>query len=295
MRILESLLKFYTRHFPLQKGKYRLVEGLWQKAAGSCGNMRQARLEAGNFEISCDISKAIQRQFYYFGTYFLERNNLACWARVASESKVIFDVGANLGIYSLTAAAANRDARIVAFEPTPQLAAHLRHTVEQNALSNIEVFEKAVARETGQAVLNLWGSEEEGNEGLNFVTSSPVAVNTQTIGTISLDDFCRQQSIEQLDLLKIDIQGNEAEALKGAERLLSEGRIRCIFTELNWAEKPGDSCPATETLEILERHGFHFAPPSLDTEFRPRGDWLRKLSDAVAKYPSQPNRPTPLR
>ena len=295
MLILESLLKLYTRHFPLQNGKYRLVEGLWQKAAGSGNRVRQARLEAGDFIISCDLNKAIQRQFYYFGTYFLERDNLACWARVASESKVIFDVGANLGIYSLTAAAANRDARIVAFEPTPQLAAHLRHTAKQNALSTVEVIEKAVARETGQAVLNLWGSEEEGNEGLNFVTSSPVAVNTQTIGTVSLDDFCRQQSIEQIDLLKIDIQGNEAEALKGAERLLTERRIRCIFTELNWAEKPADSCPATETLEILRRHGFHFAPPSIDTAFRPPGDWLRKLSDVVAKHPSQPSRPTPLR
>jgi len=280
---LESLLKIYARHFPIDRGKYRIVERFWERAAGNGNRMRKAKLNAGGFAMDCDISKALQRQFYFFGTYFLERDHLACWSEDASGATTIFDVGANLGIYSLTAAAANPGAEIHAFEPTPQLAAHLGKTLSDNGLTRIRVVEAAVSGSTGTAVLNLWGSEEEGNEGLNFVTDSARAAHSLPVTTVSLDDYCEREGITRVDLLKLDIQGNEAEALRGADHLLREGRIARIYTELNWSAEPGP-CPASEVIEILERHGYRFTSPGSNQSPQPKGPWLHSLSDIVATF-----------
>ena len=283
--LTETLLKLYARYFPLKKGKYRLVESLWKKSVAPENRKRKARLLAGGFHIDCDLNLVLQRQFYFFGTYFLEQENLACWSDYSKRSQVIFDVGANLGIYSLTSAAISPEARLFAFEPTPAIAAHLRRTLEDNHLNRINVVEKAVARTSGTAVLNLLGAKIEGNEGMNFVTQKAVAADSITIETVSLDDFCQLQGIDQIDLLKIDIQGNEAEALRGAERMLSEGRIRCIFTELNWETDPEKLDPALEVVELLQEKGFLFASPTKNAVPKPAGEWLRGLSDVVATPP----------
>jgi FkbM family methyltransferase len=283
--LIETLLQLYARYFPLNKGKYRLVESLWKKAVAPENRKRKAHLLAGGFLMNCDLNLVLQRQFYFFGTYFLEQENLACWSDYSKRAKVIFDVGANLGIYSLTSAAINPEARLFAFEPTAAIAAHLRRTLEENDLNMITVVEKAVARTSGTAVLNLWGSKAEGNEGMNFVTQEAVATESVTIETVSLDDFCKLQGIEQIDLLKIDIQGNEPEALRGAERLLSEGRIRCIFTELNWETDPDKKAPAWEVVELLQKKGFVFASPTKNAVPKLAGEWLRGLSDVVATMP----------
>jgi FkbM family methyltransferase len=283
--LIEHLLYLYSRYFPLDRGKWRLVERFWPHAVGSGSRIRTAILYAGGFRMKCDLNLLLQRQFYFFGTYYLERENLACWSAYSKQAKVIFDVGANLGIYSLTSAASSPGARIFAFEPTPALAAHLSQTLATNRLDQVTIVQKAVARTSGSAALNLWGSVAEGNEGMNFITQQAVSEQSLTVETVSLDDFCALKGIQHIDLLKIDIQGNEPEALRGAARLLAERRIRCIFMELNWSEDFSLPCPASEAVEILTNCGFQFALPKAGALPQAAGPWLRDLSDVVAILP----------
>ena len=269
----------------MRRGKLRVVDRLWKKAMGGGDRERVAKLNYGDFTMRCDLNQLLQRQFYFFGTYFQEEENLECWQESARNADVIFDVGASMGIYSLAALAANPSARVYPFEPTPAIAARLRETADRNGLRRLMVQEVAVARETGEAVLNIWENEETPNEGMNFVTQAPVANCTRSIQIITLDDFCSRERIETIDLLKIDIQGNEPEALWGAERLLSEKRINRIFTELNWTGGDAVSSPAADTIEILRAAGFVFAPPQVAASPKVAGEWLRSLSDLVAIGP----------
>ena len=79
---------------------------------------------------------------------------------------------------------------------------------------------------------------------------SEITVQTQT-----LDDFCLEQQIEFIDVLKIDTEGNELNVLSGAKRLLSENRIKIIYTEIcetkeNFLEKE------KSVFDLLTLHNF---------------------------------------
>ena len=101
----ENLLMLYARRFPIRRGKLRVINSLWRAAAGDRGTSRMGALNRGRFKMSCDLREMLQRQFYFFGTYLLEEDILSCWEIAAKGAKVVFDVGANAGIYSLAALA----------------------------------------------------------------------------------------------------------------------------------------------------------------------------------------------
>lgn len=272
----------YARRFPIRLGKLRLVDSLWRAAVGEGTIRRVADLKYGGLKMPCDLSEMLHRQFYFFGTYLLAEDVLDCWEKEAKGAKIIFDVGANAGIFSLAALAAQPNAVVHAFEPTPEIAAGLRETARLNGLDHLYVHEVAVARNNGRAALRRYRGELGTNEGMNFITSAMNRPAAELVPTVSLDDFCAEHAIEGIDLFKLDIQGNEHQALAGAERLLAAGRIKTIFTELNWAGG-GGQCPATESIRILEQAGYRFSKPDRRLHWEKSGEWMRALNDVVAR------------
>jgi FkbM family methyltransferase len=290
---LENLLVLYARRFPIRRGKLRVIDSLWRAAMGDRSTRRIASLKYGGLKMPCDVSGMLHRQFYFFGTYLLAEDVLGCWENEAKRASVIVDVGANAGIFSLAALAARPDAIVHAFEPTPEIAAGLRETARLNGLGRLHVHEVAADRTSGHAALKRFRGELGTNEGMNFVRSADGDAGEELVATVSLDRFCEEQSIERIDLLKLDIQGNEHRALSGARRMLRAGRIGTIFTELNWADGSGRMCPATESIRALETAGYRFSRPARPFHWRPSGTWLRTLSDVVACRTGSNNRDWP--
>ena len=277
----------YARRFPIRKGKLRVINTCWGVAAGARDHHRVASLIHGQFKMPCDINEMLQRQFYFFGTYLVEQSIIECWESAARFANVVFDVGANAGIFSLAALAVQPSITVHAFEPTPEIAARLRKTVTLNGLKRLHVHEVAVFKQNGQATLKRFRGETGTNEGMNFITTSLEDNGEERVETVSLDDFCRSLSIDYIDLLKIDIQGHEYSALAGAEGLIRDGRIGTIFTELNWAMPQGENCPATESVRLLSSAGYEFSEPGRIFHWRKAGDWLRCLSNVVARREPQ--------
>jgi FkbM family methyltransferase len=282
--MLERLLISYCRHFPIRRGKLRLVNALWPSVVGDRGTRRFAKLKYGGFKVPCDLNEMLQRQLYFFGTYFVEENILRCWQHAAGEARVIFDVGANAGIYSLAALATQPDLAVHAFEPTPEIAARLRQTAASNGLQNLKVHEVAVYHEMGYVMLNRCRGAFGSNEGMNFITAASDSSYGERVEGVCLDRFCYERAIDRIDLLKLDIQGHEHSALMGAKGLLQRGGVGIIFTELNWAKHLAECCPATESIRLLQQAGYLFATPVMPLKWREAGDWLRSLSDIVARF-----------
>ena len=241
-----------------------------------------ADLVHGGLKMRCDLSEMLQRQFYFFGTYFLEGDILRCWEATAKGAKVIFDVGANAGIYSLAALALQPDATVHAFEPTPEIAARLRATAKLNGLDRLYVHEVAVLNKNGQATLKRFRGELGTNEGMNFISRDVGDSGIEGVQTVCVDQFCQDHSIDHIDLMKLDIQGHENLALKGAEQLIRSGDIGIIFLELNWAKSLETTCPATKSVRLLEQAGYRFSRPGKHLNWRKAGDWLLTLGDVVA-------------
>jgi FkbM family methyltransferase len=280
---LESLLVSYARRFPIRRGKLRVVDSLWRAAAGDRSTRRLADLRHGGLKMPCDLTEMLQRQFYFFGTYFLEEHILECWESAAKDAKLVLDVGANAGIYSLAALAAQRDATVHAFEPTPEIAARLRETAKLNRLDRLYVHQVAVSSDNGHASLRRFRGELQTNEGMNFIRTDLDEPDAERVQTVSLDRFCEDHAIPYVDLLKLDIQGHEHRALMGARHLVMAGRIGAIFMELNWAKEAGAVCPATESIRVLEQAGYRFSKPGRRLDWRKAGDWLRTMGDVVAR------------
>ena len=281
--MLERALVGYARHAPLNKGKLRLVNALWRLAVGDRERVRIAKLIYGQFEMQCDLNEMLQRQFYFFGTYFVEELHLRCWQTAARRAQIIADIGANAGIYSLAALASQPRAEVHAFEPTPEIAAHLRGTVALNNLDNhLFVHEMAVSNSNGSANLVRCRGDLGTNEGMNFLSAGSVSGGSETVEAVSLDKFCHDHAIERLDLVKMDIQGHEHAALIGAQRMIESGRIGDIFMELNWADETSGPCPATRSVQLLGAAGYRFSEIKHQLDWRPAGEWLRAHGDLIA-------------
>lgn len=281
--MIESLLRLYARNFPVRRGKYRIIERFGARPDAGGRFVRRTRLVYGGYGMECDLRKQLQRQFYYFGTYFLEESVLAAWSRYARAARMVLDVGANAGIYSLAAAAASPASQIHAFEPTPEIAQHLRNTVGINGLEKrMFVHEAAVGDHHGSIFLNRFSGEKDDNEGMNFVSAERRAASSLEVPMIPLDEFCSAQGLERIDLLKVDVQGNEPGVFAGARGLIERGAIQTIFFELNWDRRDPGQCPARKAISELAIAGYRFTNPNRRMVPLAYGPWMDKMSDIVA-------------
>jgi FkbM family methyltransferase len=281
--VLENVVLLYARRFPIRRGKLRVINFISQTPPSNASTLRMTTLKYGGFKMSCDLAEMLQRQFYYFGTYLMEEENISCWQSMAQGAKTILDVGANAGIYSLAALAAQPEAVVHAFEPTPEIANRLRATAKLNGLERLYVHEAAISTRCGTATLRRFRGEFGTNEGMNFISEDQGDAEDERVQTVCLDQFCEEHSIEQVDLLKMDIQGHEFAALKGAEKLIAAGRINTIFMELNWCPTEQAVCPAAESIQLLKRANYVFSKPGKHLNWQPAGNWLQSMNDVVAR------------
>ena len=82
-------------------------------------------------------------------------------------------------------------------------------------------------------------------------TQKEVKVETTTI-----DSYCQQYNIESIDILKIDVQGNELKVLQGAKRMLKETRVKLIFTEISIAPNYKEQSEIDEIIKLLRENEY---------------------------------------
>jgi FkbM family methyltransferase len=143
----------------------------------------------------------------------------------------VFDVGANIGQWSRAVQAHVPDVRLYLFEPQEACARHLRN--DGVKIDGATVVQAAVGEVEGSAHLHS-PSHMAGNASLHdrkdtyfgeqIFTSTKVAV-------ISIDSFMAQHAIESVDFMKMDIEGHELFALRGATKALTSGAIGAISFE----------------------------------------------------------------
>jgi len=133
-----------------------------------------------------------------------------------------YDIGANIGFFSLLAARlVGKAGRVVAFEADPEIAARLREHVARNEFDRITVEEKAVWSEAKTVFFARTDPTTSPDRGLGHVVSSSGG-DAIRVSAESLDDYTWTQAPP--DFLKCDVEGAEVEVFRGAQRLLKKKR-----------------------------------------------------------------------
>lgn len=153
----------------------------------------------------------IQRNLYYFGLW---EPNLSAWlAGRLSPGDVFVDVGANVGYFALLAArCVGAGGGVVAVEAMPAIYEHLLRHVRANGLTNCRcVNEAAVGPGAPREATLFWGGAANiGSSGMIVRSDEAVRVPARPLREILTDEECRRARI-----VKIDVEGVEAEAVRG--------------------------------------------------------------------------------
>ncbi|MGD0828419.1 MAG: FkbM family methyltransferase [Desulfobaccales bacterium] len=222
-----ALFRWYLSKFPLRDGKVFLYEHLHQYLMPS-ERLVTATLDPGfrTFRMRLDLGDPEQRKVYFFGHYH-ERYEAALVARVLDPGEVFWDVGANIGYFSLLAAAAvGARGEVAAFEPGAAALARLQENVSLNADQidqkdqNIRIFNLAAADADGEAV--LYRREGIADSSASLYTGAAGAAGGETCATVALDRFLKKKGLRPPDFIKLDVEGAELAALQGAAAILAD-------------------------------------------------------------------------
>ncbi len=193
---------------------------------------------------------------YWLGSYEMEK--CVRFAEAVPSGGVVFDLGGNVGYYSLISAVrAGPDGRVFVFEPLPRNLDFLRRHLALNRIGNVTVIDAAVSERSGTVHFAEDASTSKGRIGKG---------GTLEVKSIALDDWIDRGLLPAPDLLKIDIEGAELLALRGARRMLAakhppiflsthSGQVHkecLVFLEsLSYRNIPLDNRPLERSRDIL--------------------------------------------
>jgi FkbM family methyltransferase len=180
----------------------------------------------------------VGRNIYCKGIH--EREETAFFRSVLDKSSVCFDVGANVGYFSLLFASLCPQGSVHSFEPVPLNFHLLCMNRLLNGFSNLSPNQDAVGEVESQVDFVICADSAFSSL---IDTSRKRVVERAVVDMTTLDAYCERHNVAKIDLLKVDVEGAEARVLAGAAQLLEDRKRR----------------PRTIMLELfepmLERHG----------------------------------------
>ncbi len=174
-----------------------------------------------------------------------ERAFLESWLRPGMR---VADVGANVGLYTLLMARlVGPQGRVFAFEPEPGMAAALARSAEENGSLQVLVREAAVGDTPGTGILR----QNPVNSGDGRMSRRPSGApqSGTTVPICTLDEALAGQRV---DFVKMDIQGWESNALRGARELVRRSPAVGIYFEFWPSGLAAAGSTAAELKQILE-------------------------------------------
>lgn len=168
---------------------------------------------------------ALERRLYNARTY--EAATLALFDRVLRPGDAMVDVGANLGLMTLHAARlVGATGRVVALEPHPAYHARLVAHLELNGCGNVRALRMAAGAARSSAPIYDFPEVNIGRSSL--VSPGAGATASATVEVDRLDSILADVGIGRVRLLKIDVEGFEAQVLTGAAGVLAQRPVVCM-------------------------------------------------------------------
>lgn len=203
---------------------------------------------------------------------FVKEPITMAWIASMRSGAVLYDVGANVGMYTVWAAA-TRGVRVHAFEPESQNYAVLNENIVANGLSErVRAYCLAIGMEERLDVLHLskfspGGSCHTFGANLDFsLRERPATAHQQGALCVTLDSLVQHYGLPPPEYLKVDVDGLEHHVMAGAKTLLQSGSIRSILIEIN------RNLPEHQhVVSGLEAMGYRYRPEQVESAVRKSG------------------------
>jgi FkbM family methyltransferase len=171
-----------------------------------------------------DGRDSIASLVYWLGPESYEPETIRVFLTLAEKSPVVFDIGANTGLYALLAAARRIPGQSVrAFEPVPGIFEFLRRNASINGFSSIVSECAALADFDGEIEIHVPDSNTfpTGSSSIVGYRRSSEAIRSPAV---RLDSYARKNRLTRLDLLKIDTEATEPKVIDGAQQTIRRFR-----------------------------------------------------------------------
>jgi FkbM family methyltransferase len=249
-----AFFRRYLSKFPLRDGKTYFYEKFHPRLMPE-ERLVTATLDQG-FRMRLDLEDAEQRKVYFFGHYH-ERYEAALVARLLDPGEVFWDVGANVGYFALLAAAAvGPDGQVVAFEPGTAALARLTENVSLNPFNHIKIFNLAVSDAEGQAM--LYRADDIADSSASLFAAAAGAAAGEVCRTVALDDFLKNENLAAPDFIKLDVEGAELAALRGAAGILA-GHRPLLLVEMEEKNLRAAGASKAAIQSFLQDFGYRAA------------------------------------
>jgi len=199
-----------------------------------------------NILFNIDTGQPAEEELFYVGdrhralTYLLKQHT--------PEDGYCLDVGANIGFYTLKFARwVGPRGRVAAFEPNPAMVKRINSNIELNHLSNVDLVAKVVHFEVDKVPFFI-----SQNSVLSSMKPSEIDLEQIMVDTISIDTYMRDAGWSRLDVIKLDIEGNDCNALLGCEATLERFKPFVVFEYQQ--DTPEETARAA--FELLEKNGY---------------------------------------
>ena len=202
----------YFRHyyFALYKRLFRPLN-LFKGVSIECKYSDTLRIKA-------DLEDWIQQNIFFTGVYDSKSVNFI--KKTLSEGDIFIDIGANIGCFTLVGShKVGRRGSVIAFEPVDLASNKLEQNILLNNLDNVTIVKKAVYDRNTHIKLHLAQQENLGMSSIQRHDSESGEIIS--VEAISLDEYLRKENINEIKIIKIDIEGAELPALKGMDNILS--------------------------------------------------------------------------
>lgn len=214
----------------------------------------------GNVKINLCLGEHMQSQIFWYGAY--NRDILSVLRNLVKPGMVVIDAGANIGEITLLAAKkVGASGKVYSFEPLPEVSAKLEKNVRDNDFSQVSIQRFGLSDKAGE--INIYQSSSSYGDGSDngglgtLYPSDSIAKPAGVIKLTTLDDFCGERKLQKVDLIKLDIEGAELPALKGALNTLKQFKPKLIIeVQEETAERAGYS--ADDILIFLANLGYEF-------------------------------------
>jgi len=205
------------------------------------------KFKLGESSVNLFGRKFFYESVYGLGTFqgALARHKQSLESLSKKDTKIIFDIGANVGTFSLMCSRQFPKAQVYAFEPIPTTFSCLKSNCESS--KNVRVFQKAAGNQDTELTMDYI-------ENVSF--TSKFSTNSQGIKveSVTLNRFLKENKINHIDLLKIDVETYENFVLEGASDILKN--VRYILIEVTIEDNPNYTI--SDLFSLLKGKGYNF-------------------------------------